>query len=393
VATPAQRTGIRKKSAENKADIIITKTDDIISTVSTVYSPTPLKSTLPPLLRYTWQDIDHATRSGQVLIIGYNKEVYDITSFVPLHPGGQMIHYLVAGTDCTQEFFEPTQYQQVLKEGTPSGFDAPKESNRRPISSIQQRENSSQFSSTTVAPQPSTNIPVVLTLPARGEFILSDKERAYIQKATRMNIHSTAARKQMQSYKIGEIVSDGSYTITDSPYQYHRYAQIQRTHLSPTTLKLKFSLITKETHKKFTRPFRIGECVELSYKIGVSVVTRYYTPINGTLRTFEIIVGIKRKGVLTPFLEVSKCGDRQFRCRGPFGRGIFDGEGQESVGYNYPKEDVDVVYFLCAGTGVTPFLQYVNSVYMPMNTTVQVLSLKLFSQNVGAFHVHSKRRR
>lgn len=49
-------------------------------------------------------------------------------------------------------------------------------------------------------------------------------------------------------------------------------------------------------------------------------VSRYYTPINGNILAFEIIVINKPDGVLTPSLTKQRPGNRQFKIRGPFGR-------------------------------------------------------------------------
>lgn len=94
-----------------------------------------------------------------------------------------------------------------------------------------------------------------------------------------------------------------------------------------------------------------------------SFVSRYYTPILGNLTSFEIIVKMTG-GAMTSYLDRQRPGDKQFKIRGPFG-GPF--VAPAPAGYEMQQPIPPKVVFITAGSGITPFLQFLTTTMLPLN--------------------------
>ncbi|KAJ3086081.1 hypothetical protein HK102_013535 [Quaeritorhiza haematococci] len=62
------------------------------------------------LKKYTWDELDKAIQDGQLLVVGNNRYVYDVSRWISSHPGGQIILYTVLGTDITNDYFHDTSF-------------------------------------------------------------------------------------------------------------------------------------------------------------------------------------------------------------------------------------------------------------------------------------------
>lgn len=370
-------------------DIMKTKADMLASiAMPIVEKEKPKPISLPPMLRYTWQDIDHAVSSGQNLIVANQKEVYDISQWVALHPGGQSILNTVSGTDVTSEFFA-----LILPPPPPKVIVAPNLSKRRVVSSMHQRQ-SKNLKSASLIMSPIRQS-VLLDSPSPSNLQYTDEDFVKIQKARRIHQHTHTASMKMQTFRIGDLVSNGEHLVSADPNEYKRYAITEKTLISTPTwnqsvYKIRFCLMNPDESERVNSQFKIGECVEIQCKIGRSFVSRYYTPVKGTLSCFEIIVKIRDVGQFTPFLQVSKPGDRQFKVRGGFGEQLFKDDAYAFIDNSTHFQDMmwgdnikqwmpDRIYFVCAGTGITPFIQCINTYLMPIGQTqwVNLIFIKL----------------
>ena len=336
-------------------------------------------STRTPMLRYTWLDIDHAVSCGQNLIVTNHKEVYDITSWLSLHPGGQFILNTVSGTDVTNEFFALVPTPILAKSLITSNA-----INIQTLTPSQQK-NIKTFSSTNPILRSRASSSSIS--PVLSEFLTHFTENDFvnIMKSRRTHQHTHAAFQKLHTFRIGDLIGDGLNFVSSDPNEYKRYVITDKKLITDSlntnkVYKFRFCLINGDESERMVKDFRVGECIEIQCKIGKTFVSRYYTPITGNLTSFEIIVKINKSGQFSSFLDVSKTGDRQFKIRGGFGRELFEKdaliEKENSIHFDEMMRGdclkqwmPDMIYFICAGTGISPFIQCINSFLMPIGKT------------------------
>ncbi|KAI8892211.1 hypothetical protein BC833DRAFT_639961, partial [Globomyces pollinis-pini] len=66
----------------------------------------PESSSGKELKTFTWSNIDSAILNGELLAVANNSYVYDISTWIKSHPGGQVILHAVNGTDITDDYFK-----------------------------------------------------------------------------------------------------------------------------------------------------------------------------------------------------------------------------------------------------------------------------------------------
>ena len=333
-----------------------------------------LPSVLPKVSKqWTWETLDQDIKSGEMLVVGNGKYVYDISQWIQSHPGGQLILRSVNGTDISNDYFHE------------AGFDAkeflPRESapvrnslgaqrlvgglSRADMISIKKKQNSISSASNISAPV------------SAASFEKSDWDS--IIRARRTHVHTRLAIQKLATLIVGEIVPSrnlqgSSNTIMTEgfglpfdAYEYRRYALTKIEQKSPPGathpfVLLRFCLLYPyDSRDNQPLHFKTGECVEIQARIGGGqIISRYYTPISGDLNAFEILVKSKPNGKMSQLLLESKKGERQFKIRGPFGNPII--RGISPIG---GADEYDTIYCFCGGSGITPFLQLIDRLILP----------------------------
>ncbi|KAJ1558014.1 hypothetical protein HK096_004044 [Nowakowskiella sp. JEL0078] len=92
-------------------------------------------------------------------------------------------------------------------------------------------------------------------------------------------------------------------------------------------------------------------------------LSRYYTPISGTLAAFEITVKVVPDGFMSRLLTRQKLGDRQIKIRGPFGAPLLSPHKPLSMATSQWVPDTLVL--VGGGSGLAPLLQLVQFLLLP----------------------------
>lgn len=116
--------------------------------------------------------------------------------------------------------------------------------------------------------------------------------------------------------------TDGEEGMRFDASEYRRYTLTDKTQLTEDAKywKLKFaSLYPYDVRSGQPAVFLQGQAVEIQIRLSDgTIISRYYTPVHGSLTAFEIIVKMTG-GQMTSYLECQRPGDKQFKIRGPFG--------------------------------------------------------------------------
>ncbi|KAJ3149489.1 hypothetical protein HK101_002034 [Irineochytrium annulatum] len=316
---------------------------------------------------FTWADIAAEVSGGRLLVIANGKYVYDASVWLYSHPGGSIVLHSVAGTDISFDFFRE------------SGFDADDFKPALPVEPMRhsnlpvQGEGGDNAGRTRAARPLSQPIPVADS----QQHSLTQSDWRLILKARRTNVHSFNAIKRLASFMVGTIAADSSPSD-----EYRRYAITAKTVVSrdgahsPTYL-IRLGLLYP-TRESMQEPcFQAGDAVELQVRVGDQVVSRYYTPIGGNPVAFEILVKVKPGGVVSRWLAGQKVGDRQIKVRGPIGRRLLMPPDARRFSLGLGAEVPREIVFFAGGTGISPFLQLVNNLLLPLGATVPVVATYL----------------
>jgi hypothetical protein len=208
-----------------------------------------------------------------------------------------------------------------------------------------------------------------------------------IQKARRVHVHTKLAIEKLASLMVGKLIDDSnsgqsvdSSTLKEgqicfSEYEYRRYA-LTRSEVESATgvtrpfIKLRFCLLYPyDIRAKQPRRVLPGQCVEIEIQIPDGKrISRFYTPISGDLNSFDILIKYVPNGKMSSHLFHSIPGESQYKIRGPFGTPF------SPVPYGLRSEQFfDTIYCFAGGSGITPFLQLLNYLIMPLNTPLRVL--------------------
>ncbi|KNC96704.1 uncharacterized protein SPPG_07915 [Spizellomyces punctatus DAOM BR117] len=328
-----------------------------------------------PLQKYTWGDIDSAILAGELLVVANGQYVYDISRWVSSHPGGQLIMYTVAGTDITNDYFgeagvDPDEF--LRRENVSDGIDRASVlpeingksnlNNSLPrVRTLPRRKTLMEASS----PRSSSAAP-----PTYGSTSFTEQEWRLIQKSRRTHSHTNAALARLSTLLVGEITGSSATWI---PAQYHRYALVSSTLLTPPShsspiYKLKFTILYPHTA---TNPphFVPGQAIQLSTRINNTIHTRFYTPINGSMGSFEIIVK-HTGGPVSSFLTRSKEGERQWKFRGPCGVGTFSTHPSRPL--SSTQSIPEKILYISAGSALVQALQFLSTLFLPAQVPLQV---------------------
>ncbi|KAJ1558826.1 hypothetical protein HK096_002856 [Nowakowskiella sp. JEL0078] len=366
------------------------------------------------LKKFTWKELDEKIVSGDMYVVANGRYIYDISQWINSHPGGQIILNAVNGTDITSDYFHEAGFdatehlpKQINIKGAKTRTNTP----AIPIAS----ENVNQLTTRNARPTSAQWRAVEQLANVEYARYFTETEWTLINKSRRPHLHTRNAIDKLSSLIVGEITKgdkdkeivlasadpEASTTVQFSPFEYRRYAMTEKTLVSGSNAnspvyKLKFCLLypftagaDSEALAKFLlRPFYPGQCVEMQITISAKgqerrkVTSRYYTTVTGNLMAFEIIVKIKRDGLLTPWLAKQRVGERQFKIRGPWGTSMVVGP-QNPVGSEISIAEVerinelvtthDRVIFFTAGSGISPFLQLVKWAILPEFVPLEVL--------------------
>ena len=175
-------------------------------------------------------------------------------------------------------------------------------------------------SATTIQPILSKPPPYQRPPPSSLPLLIPEKEK-YLQLSRRTHVHTQLAVKKLSSLLIGQISHP---TNEFDPLEYRRYGLVEKTSLDSAS-RLKFCLLYPYTDGRVNEPieFLPGQSVQICVKVkgrngGKELITRYFTPISGSLTSFEIECKFVTGGLMSDFLKRLKKGTRQIKIRGPF---------------------------------------------------------------------------
>jgi NAD(P)H-flavin reductase len=389
-------------------------------------------------------------------VVADGRYVYDISKWMNSHPGGRIILMSVCGTDITNDYFHEAGFD--ASEFTPTAS-YPVQVQGRSFGGHQSSAafGSRAMGSSIGSPQShsgnSTAIDLKLSRTSLGSpsLISANSARAQpesaqftetdwkcVLKCRRTHVHSKLAIERLARLQVGEIVpseaalfaykslqatnghiqnrayqafdnGNGMYSqfgyqaevpvIPDNlfdQYEYRRYAITQITALSPKAYLIRFCLLYPyEQREGIPKAILPGECVEIQARIDGNLVSRYYSPINGNIFAFEVIVQVIPNGKLSPFLAAQRIAEKQFKVRGPFGAPLLDPSRPLHFGTRNIIQDT--VFFIAAGSGITPFLQLMKFAFLGTGIKVAACSpyrpqqddeLELLAGNTIYVHHH-----
>ena len=208
---------------------------------------------------------------------------------------------------------------------------------------------------------------------------LTDAEWKLVLKARRTNVHSRLAIEKLSSFMVGEMAGVTSYadeTPPFDPFEYRRYALIQSfitggVHTQNPIYQLRFCILfPHDVRRGEPQYFLPGQTMEVQIRNrNGEYVSRFFTPLSGSLSCFEMMVKLEPAGKMTPVLVRQKLGDRQIKIRGPFGTplvnperplAMMEGDGGGASVWSFEK-----MLFVVGGSGLTPALQFVEWTLMP----------------------------
>ncbi|KAI9208491.1 uncharacterized protein BJ171DRAFT_489068 [Polychytrium aggregatum] len=325
---------------------------------------------------FTWNDINDRVLRGDILVVANGKFVYDASQWLTSHPGGQVILYSCAGTDITNDYFHDAGFdaEEFVPRPTPTA-----------ANTLRRRRNLSRFDQTFSSPKPAelSRKPTVSPPVDNLRFpYLSQQEIENVIRARRTHVHTRLAIERLSSLLIGQIVTDpGLSSPNDEPLfdpaEFRRYALVQSIReTQPSSAaqpyyRLKFALLyPHDTRYREPKMLLPGHVVELQLRIRGRLVSRYFTPIEGSLMSaIEIIVRLNPKGEMSPYLVDQKPGDKQFKIRGPFGTPLvnpqrpINNDGQ----WCYQR-----MAFFTNGSALTAGLHLLNFLFFPTEVPIKI---------------------
>ncbi|KAJ3125617.1 hypothetical protein HK098_008345 [Nowakowskiella sp. JEL0407] len=351
--------------------------------------------------QFTWSSLDEAILNGEKLIVGAGRFVYDISTWIPSHPGGSVILYGALGTDVTQDYFNESP--DFDKASFFPQKEAPKQNQRKSNFNSTWQRTGTLNSQPSIASQSSYDSSDSLSENAKNVATLSKELRGnritsedwnLILKARRIHAHSAQAMAKIANFLVGEIVpgpetaevpdADEESLLFD-PYEYRRYALTKKTLLTsigstktPVYL-MRFCILFPHTDKRLGEPesdFLPGQGVEIQARLNnKSIVSRYFLPIRGNTTCFEIIVKCTPNGAMSSYLSASKVGTKQYKIRGPFGAPLVPLNTLNSINIRQTmphmnkshlrmlqgsKENFHRLIYIGAGIGIVPMLQILS---------------------------------
>lgn len=206
----------------------ISKTDEGYSKIS-LYST--IENSTKPLKTFTWEHIESEVANGALLVVANGRYVYDVSSWITSHPGGQIILRSAIGTDITSDFFHEAGFD--AEEFIPTA-PIPKRIKEKPV---QPAAGLSRADAISIKRNKTLITPVTA-------FNFSSEDWSAIQRSRRTHVHTTLAIQKLTSMVIGEICAKGdvhssrtsSISQIGLPFEkdeYRRYAITCKTVESP----------------------------------------------------------------------------------------------------------------------------------------------------------------
>ena len=327
-------------------------------------------------------------------MVGNGKYVYDISQWIHSHPGGQIILQTVNGTDISNDYFHE------------SGFDCGEFSKtKEERKEVEARQERGHSTSTTVnfgaLSQGGLSRADMVQLHKQGPAgfdqatplppSITSKDWKVILRARRTHVHSRLALQRLASLVVGEMENTAAAASSASSdtllerafdaFEYRKYALTSSVvesapNASRKVVRLRFCLLypfdSRGGQPEFFQP---GQAVEIQVRTSSGErISRYYTPVSGDMSGFEVLIRFQNGGKMSEYLERTggNPGDRQFKIRGPFGNNFLKMPGA-GFGYNsYELCDYEKIYYFGGGSGVTPALQIMHSLYLAKNQRLQV---------------------
>lgn len=307
------------------------------------------------LTTFSWADINDARAKGYhtiltriYYVVVEGNYVFEITNWIGTHPGGKMILQSVVGTDITHDYFNASG--RDISQFIPKGLQTKGGVNK-------------------------TGKGLTEKYTGHGTMILeqslvSNSEWKHVLRARKTRVHSTSALQRLSKFLVGQLVFPKSEPLDEpgirfDPQEYRRYAivSVKRENNGPV-YRVKFcSLYPDDTRVGAPKRFCPGNSVKIMYFKNGQYHSRHYTPINGNLNCFEVIIKTYPNGVVSKFLANEKPGDRQFQIAGPFGDLILN----KGISQKYD----DLVY-ITGGSGLVAALALINAVLLPVGVPIRV---------------------
>ncbi|KAJ3272619.1 hypothetical protein HDV01_005366 [Terramyces sp. JEL0728] len=330
---------------------------------------------------FTWATLDKAILDGKLYVVANGKYVYDISQWIKSHPGGQIILQSVAGTDISNDYFHESGYdaeefvpQKVAPSQHKGGGQGITELTHQDILKARKRSiNSLQsYRMTTIN---GFHLPV-----------FNEQDWTYIQRARRTHVHTRLAVQKLASLCVGEIRQDYTpYSASENqgnqigrpfdPSEYRRYALTKVSNETPQGaqkgyFRFRFCILFPyDIRDNQPINFLPGQAIEIQVRINGERISRFYTPISGDLNAFEVLIKIEPNGAMCQYLIGQQAGDRQFKIRGPFGNSLLPPPENFYRGDFFPE----TLFFFAGGSGITPFIQLINHLYLSTRTTLKVV--------------------
>ncbi|TPX61351.1 hypothetical protein PhCBS80983_g01149 [Powellomyces hirtus] len=340
----------------------------------------------PELKSYNWKTLDEAVSNGKLLVVADGRYVYDVSKWIFSHPGGQLILLAVAGTDVTSDYFNEAGYDAA--EFTPPPL-FPQQNTRR--------QTVSQFHEKLSEPIPSSQISVVSeSFINTASLVLTQTDWYRISRARRTHVHTKLAIMRLSHLLVGEIISSPEKSSSDADtlvqmgrgfdrFEYRRYALTQKELLTDASQgssnpiwRLRFCLLYPyETRDGQPEEFQPGECVEVQVRVDGVPAARYYSPVSGNITAFDLCVKQYPSHGVSACLCRERPGETQFKIRGPFGQSLVPpvlSSISSSVSVTSHPVPKGSILFVAGGTGITPFLQLLQHIFLPTGIPLKAAS-------------------
>ncbi|KAJ3268585.1 hypothetical protein HK104_005333, partial [Borealophlyctis nickersoniae] len=337
------------------------------------------------LRSFSWDSLNQAILDGELLVVANRKFVYDISQWIRSHPGGQIILLGVAGTDISDDYFHEAGFDAEQVTFVPPA--PPQRLDRRDATTLRRASGASLSTSddrSSIRRPPSSfgELSAETAMPS-----LTEEDWKRMLRARRTHVHTKLAIQRLAQLLVGELRPPPfSAPVNFDPNEFRRYAITEKKLLTPLTTRtpvysLRFCLLYPHATPGPFPSILPGQCVEIQIRIDGEWISRYYTPVRGAdMGCFEVDVKATVPGRMSRWLVKQKCGDRQVKIRGPFGASIV-GPGREVSGMGPPGEGgwrtkgvPEEIVFVAAGSGISPFLQMVRALALPIGQPLRVIN-------------------
>ncbi|KND03222.1 uncharacterized protein SPPG_02277 [Spizellomyces punctatus DAOM BR117] len=373
--------GMPQKQMVQKSDKpFATKVERGGTSVTLTETTVPLDHTQirPDMPRFTWATLNQAVMNGELLVVANGRYVYSIAQWMTSHPGGQLILHAVNGTDITNDYFHEAGFD--AEEFVPKP-EAPAQRAERTQATLHRQAASIASSEVTAGYRQSSIVQEMKLSP-----LMAERDWRLVVRSRRTHVHTRLAIQKLSKMLVGELVPDldqpyanidadaASTGRTFDPNEYRRYALVENSPITQgaSIYKFRFCLLYPyDVRDGEPLGFLPGQAIEIQARINGRLITRFYSPqTDGNLSVFEIDVKIYPHGTMTQYLVKQKPGDRQFKIRGPFGTPLVNPERPLHLGSSdwVPRR----LIFIAGGTGITPFLQLIKYLLLPVLEPLRV---------------------